>query len=80
MYKQEGKQLSTWADSGRRKGNGFKLKEGRFRTDVRGGNHLSGGSEALAQLRREAVGAPSMEVLKARLDGPWAAELGGRQP
>jgi len=29
----------------------------------------SGGSEALAQLPREAVGTPSLEVLKARLDG-----------
>ena len=34
-------------------------------------SHLSG-SEALAQLPREAVGAPSLEVLKARLDGLWA--------
>jgi len=29
----------------------------------------SEGSEALAQLPREVVGAPSLEVLKARLDG-----------
>ena len=29
--------------------------------------------EALAEMPREAVGAPSLEVLKARLDGPWAA-------
>jgi len=40
----------------------------------------SGGGEALAQLPREAVGAPSLEVLKARLDGPWAASSGGWQP
>ena len=29
----------------------------------------SEGGEAVAQLPREAVGAPSLEVLKARLDG-----------
>lgn len=32
----------------------------------------SEGSEALALLPR-AVGAPSLQVPKARLDGPWAA-------
>ena len=31
-------------------------------------------------LPREAVDAPSLEVLKARLDGPWAAELLGGSP
>ena len=41
----------------------------------------SGGGEALAQLPREAVGAPSLEELKARLDGAlgslscWVADL-----
>jgi len=36
------------------------------------------GGEALAQLPREAVGAPSMEAFKARLDGAlgsWVAAL-----
>ena len=39
------------------------------------------GGEALAQLPREAVGAPSLEALKARLDGAlgspswWGAAL-----
>jgi len=32
------------------------------------------------KLPREAVDAPSLEVLKARLDGPWAAELLGGSP
>ena len=40
----------------------------------------SEGREALAQLPREAVDAPSLKAFKARLDGPWAAWAGGWQP
>ena len=35
-YKQKGRQLFTRVDNGRRRGNGCKLKEGRFRLDIRG--------------------------------------------
>ena len=35
-YKQEGTQLLTRADSDRTRGNGFEVKEGRFRLDIRG--------------------------------------------
>jgi len=50
-------------------GNGFRIKEERFTLDV-GRKFFT--QRALAQLLR-AVGAPSLEVLQARLDGPWAA-------
>ena len=58
--------------------NGFKLKEGRFRLDIMRKFFTQ---KAERHWHREAVGAPSLEALKTRLDGAlgslvwWVAAL-----
>jgi len=66
---QEGIQLFTRVDNSRTRENGFKLKEGRFRLDVRGKFFTMRVVSCWNRLLREVVDAPSLEVFKARLDG-----------
>jgi len=67
-YNKGGDRLLSRACCSRTRGKGFKLKEGRFRLDIRNNFLTMRVVKHWHRLPREVVGAPSLETFKTRLD------------
>jgi len=68
-YRKDGEGLFTKVGSDRTRGNSCKLKEGRFRLDIRKKFFTMRVVKHRNRLPREAVDAPSLAVCTIRLDG-----------
>jgi len=68
LYKKDGDKPFSRACCDRPRGNGFKLKEGRFRLDIRKKFFPMRVMKHWHRLPREVVDAPSLEAVRVRLD------------
>jgi len=66
--RQEGDRLFSRICGDRTRGNGFKLKEGRFRLDIRNKSFNVRVVRHRNRLSRDVFGAPSLETFKVRLN------------
>jgi len=74
-YRKDGEGLFSRAYCGRTRGNGFKLKESRFRSDTRKKLITVRMMRHWTRLPREVVAAPSLEEFKTSLDGPLSNQV-----
>jgi len=68
-YRKDGESILSRACCDRTRSNGFKLREGRFRLDIRNTFFTTRVLKYWHRLPREVVEAPFLETFKARLDG-----------